>query len=366
MTKNYSIYLKNLIALFCFTLLSSAINISCKAKSNNSDILQIDETQKIESADSEKLDSTSKHPTYGSIERLDAAIDAIISKGVKIELVAEGFNWSEGPLWLQKEQKLIFSDVPENKIYEWSEKNGLSVYMTPSGYTGPDKNITKGSNGLTLDLEGNLILCQVGDRRISKLVSLKDALNPKFESIVDNYNGKKFNSPNDLVYDKKGNLYFTDPSFGLGKEKSDIGFNGVYFFSENGKLILLDHTITAPNGIAISNDGKILYVADSKATQPSIWAFDIISEGVIKNKRLFFDATQAMHRSVDKQKSDGMKIDNSGNIFLAGPGGILIISPQGKHLGTIKLDKNTGNCEFTPDKKTLFITCDNYLLRVTL
>ncbi|WP_303317218.1 sulfatase-like hydrolase/transferase [Flavivirga abyssicola] len=312
------------------------------------------------------LDSLNKYPPYGYIDRLDASIDDIIAKNVKIELVARGFNWSEGPVWLPKEKKLLFSDVPENKIYEWSEKDDLQVYISPSGYTGSNKNITKGSNGLSLDADGNLVLCQVGDRRISKLKSLSNPNQPEFEPVVTHYKGKRFNSPNDLVYDKKGNLYFTDPSFGLREKKSEIGFNGVYFFGKNGNLILLDKTIDKPNGIAVSHNGKILYVADSNSDRPSIWAFDIVSEGVVKNKRRFFDATKALNGSIDKQKADGMKLDSKGNIFLAGPGGVLIINPEGKHLGTITLDKSTGNCEFTDDEKYLFITCDNYLMRVEL
>lgn len=312
------------------------------------------------------LDSLNKYPPYGYIDRLDPALDEVLSKDVKIELVARGFNWSEGPVWLPKEKKLIFSDVPENKIYEWSEKEGLQVYMSPSGYTGLDKKKAKGSNGLVLDENGDLILCQVGNRNISKLKSLVSPNKPVFEPIVTHYKGKQFNSPNDLVYDKKGNLYFTDPAFGLGNKKSEIGFNGVYFYGKKGNLVLLDKTIDKPNGIAVSNDGKILYVADSNFDRPSIWAFDIISDGKIKNKRRFFDATKALNNSIDKQRADGMKLDKKGNIFLAGPGGVLIINPEGKHLGTITLDKKTGNCEFADDGKYLFITCDNYLLRVDL
>ncbi|WP_298484627.1 sulfatase-like hydrolase/transferase [uncultured Maribacter sp.] len=312
------------------------------------------------------IDSLKKYPSFGFIERLDPSLDTIISKHARIDLVAEGFNWSEGPVWQPKGQKLLFSDVPENKMYQWNDIDGLSLYMSPSGYTGDNKKITKGSNGLTLDSDGNLIICQVGDRRISKLVSLKDSLNPVFESITTNYKGNAFNSPNDLVYDYNGNLYFTDPSFGLGKKKSAIGFNGVYFLSKGGKLTLLDKTIQAPNGIAVSHDNKTLYVADSHKTKPSIWAYDIIKDGKVKNKRIFFDATKLREKSIDKQSPDGIKIDKNGNLFLAGPGGVLIISPSGKHLGTIRTDKNTGNCEFTDDGRFLFITCDDYLLRVNL
>ncbi len=331
--------------------------------------LKSDDISKKEKEVSKKfkqiLDSLNKYPSYGYIERLDPDLDSIISKEAKIQLMARGFNWSEGPVWLPKEEKIIFSDVPENKIYGWSEKEGLHIFMEPSAFSTENKNI-KGSNGLNLDNEGNLVICQVGDRMISKLVSLKDANHPEFEPIVTNYRGKRFNSPNDLIYDSKGNLYFTDPSFGLGSKKSEIGFNGVYFYSNSGKVILLDKTVDKPNGIALSPDEKILYVADSNFDIPSIWAYDIVSDGVVKNKRRFFDARKALANSIDKQKADGMKLDKNGNIFLAGPGGVLVINPKGKHLGTIKLDKKTGNCEFTDDGKYLFITCDNYLLRVDL
>ncbi|WP_298537374.1 SMP-30/gluconolactonase/LRE family protein [uncultured Algibacter sp.] len=306
-----------------------------------------------------------KYPVYGFVEQFSPQLEGVISKNVKIELVAQGFNWSEGPVWMPKENKLVFSDVPENKIYQWSEKEGLNLYMHPSGYTGKE-NLPKGSNGLALDLEGNLVICQEGDRVISKLVSLKDSLSPNFLPFITNYKGMKFNSPNDLVYDSKGNLYFTDPSFGLGETPSQIGFNGVYFHDKSGNIKLLDSTVNKPNGIAISKDEKILYVTDSNAERPSIWAYDLVGAGKVKNKRRFFEATEALHRSIDKQKADGMKLDSKGNIFLAGPGGVLIINSKSVHLGTIRLDKPTGNCEFSDDEEYLFITCDDYLLRVHL
>ncbi|WKX78357.1 SMP-30/gluconolactonase/LRE family protein [Zobellia laminariae] len=313
------------------------------------------------------LDSLRKYPTYGWIERLAPEFDSLVSKHARIELVAEGFNWSEGPVWLPKEQKLIFSDVPENKIYQWHNLDGLSLYMAPSGGTGiANGNTGKGSNGLILDPQGDLVICQVGDRRISKLTSLQDSLHPKFTPIVTDYKGKIFNSPNDLDYDSNGNLYFTDPAFGLGDGKSAIGFNGVYFLSKNKDLILLDDSIEAPNGIAVSNDNKTLYVADSFKKQPKILAYDIVGDGKVTNKRIFFDATELHKASISKQSPDGMKIDDKGNIFLAGPDGVLVISPTGKHLGSIRTDKNTGNCEFSDDGRYLFITADDYLLRVNL
>ncbi len=310
------------------------------------------------------LDSLKKYPSYGWIERLDPEFDSLISKHARIELVAEGFNWSEGPVWQAHKQRLLFSDVPENKIYQWNNLDGLQLYMSPSGYTG--QGVGKGSNGLVLDLEGNLILCQVGDRAISRLKSISNSASAKFEPLITDFEGKRLNSPNDLVYDRNGNLYFTDPSFGLGDGKSEIGFNGVYFFSKNGKLTLLDSEVSKPNGIAVSNDNKTLYVADSDKDFPKILAYDIVSNGLIKNKRVFFDVTELRKKSISKQSPDGMKIDKAGNIFLAGPDGVLVISPEGKHLGTIRTDKKTGNCEFNDNGRYLFITADDYLLRVNL
>lgn len=313
------------------------------------------------------VDSLKKYPTYGSIERLAPELDAIISKDARIELVAEGFNWSEGPVWQPKGQKLLFSDVPENKIYQWNDIDGLSIYITPSGYTGTTpREGGKGSNGLALDGNGDLIICQQGDRAISRLVSLKDSLTPVYEPLITNYKGKKLNSPNDLAFDKKGNFYFTDPPYGLGKQKSELSFNGVYFYSKARELKLLDDSLQRPNGVAVSNDGKTLYVAESNKPKPMIWAYDIVKEGVIKNRHVFFDAEEVISSSKAKQNPDGIKLDKNGNIFVAAADGILIITPNGKHIGTIKTSKNTGNCEFTDDGRFLFVTCDDYLLRVNL
>ncbi len=314
------------------------------------------------------IDSLKKYPTAGTIERLDPAIDSIISEHAKIDLVAEGFNWSEGPVWQPRGQNLYFSDVPENKVYRWNDLDGLSIYLTPSGYTGTaPKEGGIGSNGLALDENGNLILCQHGNRAVSRLVSLKDSLHPVFEPIVSDYKGKAFNSPNDLFYDKAGHLYFTDPPYGLGKdEKSDLGFNGVFFLSKEGDLKIVDGDLARPNGVTVSNDGKILYVAESNLPRPIIWAYDIVKPGVVKNKRVFFNPGEVIKASTAKQNPDGIKLDKAGNIFVAAGDGILIITPEGKHIGTINTGRKTGNCEFTDDGRYLFITADNYLLRVNL
>ncbi len=314
------------------------------------------------------LDSLNKYPPYGFVERLDPVLDDIIAKNAKLQLVARGFNWSEGPVWLPKEQKLLFSDVPENKVYQWSEKEGLSIYLTPSGYTGNKEHSGgKGSNGLALNKDDELILCQHGDRAISKLVSLSDTKTPVFQNIVNRYKGKKFNSPNDLTFDKKGNMYFTDPPYGLPQgDLGEMGMFGVYFYSLQGEIKLVDGDLAKPNGIVVSHDGKTLYVAESNIPKPIIWAYDIINDGIVANKRVFFDPGEIISNSLFKQNPDGIKLDKEGNIFVAAGDGVLIITPEGIHIGTINMGRLTGNCEFTDDYKYLFITADNYLVRVEL
>lgn len=342
--------------IFYFTA-SIVLFFSCKNLKTNS-----------EDAKNKTDVDTNKYPLVGTVEYLSGEMHNIIPQNAKIELLAEGFNWSEGPVWLPKDQKLLFSDVPENKVFQWSENDGLSLYLKPSGYTGDTPRLGgKGSNGLAIDSNGNLILCQHGDRRVSMLKSLKDSLSPVFETVVSGYNGKRFNSPNDLVFDKSGNLYFTDPPYGLPKGVvSEIGFNGVYFYSKAGQLIAVDKTLERPNGIVVSHDGETLYVAESYVPKPIIWAYNIDKEGAVSNKRVFFNPGDIIKNSQFKQNPDGIKLDKDGNIFVAAADGILIITPQGKHIGTINLGRSTGNCEFTDDYKYLFITADNYLVRVEL
>ncbi len=343
-------------------LLAFVCLVSCNSKTSKNSSKQNDD----EKTNLSIANTIQKYPSAGFIERIDKALDTIIPINTKIDLVAEGFNWSEGPVWDRNKQSLFFSDVPENKVFKWSETEGLSLYLTPSGNSGTNaEGSQKGSNGLILDKEGNLILCQHGNRAVSRLVSLKDSLSPVYEPLVATYEGKKFNSPNDLFYDTEGNLYFTDPPYGLGKnEKSDLGFYGVFFLSKNGDLKLVDADLRKPNGVTISNDGKILYVAESYIPRPIIWAYDIVSPGELKNKRIFFDPGEIIKASTAKQNPDGIKLDQYGNIFVAAGDGILVITPQGKHIGTINVGRPSGNCEFTDDYKYLFITADNYLLRV--
>lgn len=299
----------------------------------------------------------------------DPLIHQVIPKDAEVEILAEGFEWSEGPLWLATENKLVFSDIPNNTIFEWTEKGGKKLYLKPAGYTGKVKRGGEtGSNGLLLNPEGELILCQHGDRRVAKMNGSIKIPKAEFTSLTDNYNGKKLNSPNDAVFYKNGDLYFTDPPYGLEFNMNDpakeLDFQGVYKVDKKGKTVLLTKEISRPNGIAFSPDWKKLYVASSDP-QKAIWMVYEISEGgLLTNGKVFFNATSLTKDF--KGLPDGMKVHRNGWIFATGPGGVLIFTPEGKHLGTIFTGEATSNCAFNDDFSVLYITADNYLLRVKL
>ena len=307
--------------------------------------------------------------TTGSIEKLDDALDQIIKPGAKIEILAKGFTWSEGPLWLPNENKLIFSDIPPNTIYQWTEKAGLEEYIKPSGYTGnTPRGGEVGSNGLILDKEGRLVLCQHGDRRMARMDAPLNAPAPNYITIADRYEGKRLNSPNDAVYKSNGDLYFTDPPYGLEKNMDDpakeLPYQGVYRVTPDGKVYLVTKELSRPNGLAFSPDEKILYVANSDPERAIWMAYDVQPDGNLTNGRVFFDATAMLQKAPGSP--DGLKITKEGILFATGPGGVLVFSPDGKHLGTIKTGQATANCTFNPDQTVLYITAHMYLMRVKL
>ncbi len=310
-----------------------------------------------------------KYPTTGSIERLGSAIDALIPKDAQLEILAEGFEWSEGPLWLEKQQKVIFSDIPPNKIYEWSEKGGKKLYLHPSGYTGEKaRGGEPGSNGLILDLEGRLVMCQHGDRRMARMDAPLDKPESKFVTVVDKWEGKKFDSPNDAVYNKNGDLYFTDPPYGLegyiDDPTKEMNQQGVYRYSKDGEIKMLTGDLTRPNGLAFSPDESKLYVANSDPEKAYWMVYDHASDGSISNGKIFYNATDQVpdHKGLP----DGMKIDDAGNIWATGPGGVYIFSPSAELLGMIRTGQATSNCAFNTDKSVFYMTADMYLLRLRL
>jgi gluconolactonase len=304
-----------------------------------------------------------------SIERLDPALDRLIAPDAKIEVLAEGHDWTEGPLWIKRGGYLLFSDIPKNSIYRWKEGEGERLYLQPSGYTGKDpRGGETGSNGLLLDGAGSLVLCQHGDRRMARMDAPLEKPQPTFTPLAVRYQGKRFNSPNDAAYRRNGDLYFTDPAYGLEKQWEDpsreIEFAGVYRRRPSGEVTLMTNEMTRPNGIAFSPDEKRIYVAQSDA-KAAIWrVFDMKPDGTFGAGRVLFDATgmTASRRGLP----DGLKIDTEGNLFATGPGGVLVLSPEGKHLGTIMTGQATSNCAFGDDGRTLYMTADNYLMRVRL
>lgn len=304
--------------------------------------------------------------TFGNIERNDPRLDALIPADAELEKLAEGFAWSEGPLWLKSESSLLFTDIPKNTIYKWNETDGLSVFLRPAGHAGDNPpGMELGSNGLLLTPEGQLLMCDHGNRCISIL----NQENYTKKALVSTYEGKRFNSPNDGIFKSNGDLYFTDPPYGLAGKNDDpnkeLPFNGVYRLSKNGKLTLLTDAMTFPNGIAFSPDEKTLYVAQSDP-QKAIWmAYDVKADGTIENGRRFFDAT-AWFKAGKKGLPDGLAVDQSGNLFATGPGGVIVFAPDGTHLGTIDTGEATANCAFGDDGATLYVTADMYLCRIRL
>ena len=300
--------------------------------------------------------------TLGKIERFDARLDELLGPDAKLEKLAEGFDWSEGPIWMKKGEFLVFSDVPQNVVYRWKEGQGITEFLKPSGYTGTTpRGGEPGSNGLTVDSQGRLVLCEHGDRRVARL-----EMGGTKTTLVDRYQGKRFNSPNDLVYHSNGDLYFTDPPYGLeGKNddpKKEIPFNGVYRLKPNGQLTLLTEKLTFPNGLAFSPDEKTLYVAVSDPKKAIWMAYDVKEDGTIANGRVFFDSTKWV--PAKKGLPDGMKVDAKGNLWATGPGGVLIFSPDGKHLGTLATGEATANCNWGNDGTVLYVTADMYLCRI--
>ncbi|MFN8090630.1 MAG: SMP-30/gluconolactonase/LRE family protein [Vicinamibacteria bacterium] len=297
----------------------------------------------------------------GRVERLDPRIDALIPKDAKVELLADGIKWAEGPVWDKANGRLIFSDVPNNVAYQWSEKGGKTVFLKPSGYTGPEGGGGRepGSNGLAFDAKGRLTLTQCGDRRISRLVD------GKFVPVVERFEGKRFNSPNDLVWAKDGSLYFTDPPYGLTKMFDDPGreipWCGVYRVGPDGKVTVLVKDLRAPNGIGLSPDEKTLYVSQSDPDRPVVMAYELKADGTLGAGRVFFDAKPLMKNGPGLP--DGLKVDAAGNVWTSGPGGILILSPKGEHLGSILTGVPTANLNFAPDG-TVYMTANDTIRRI--
>lgn len=309
-----------------------------------------------------KNDTTRRNVAL-TIDRKSPGLDSILAPGTALEHLATGLQFTEGPVWVPAERSLLFSDPNDNTIYRWNDDTGISVFRVKSGYSGANIGEYRqpGSNGLALDAEGRLTIAEHGNRRISRI-------EPKGQVTVlaDRYDGKRLNSPNDLVYKSDGSLYFTDPPFGLPRvyddARKELPYTGV-FRLKDGKLTLLSTDLKGPNGIAFSPDERYLYVANWDEQRKIVMRYEVTSDGTLENGRVFFDMTSAP----GDEALDGVKVDRAGNLFVSGPGGVWVLSPDGLHLGTIKGPELAANMAWGDDDgKTLYLTARSgvYRLRV--
>ena len=300
---------------------------------------------------------------------LKPEMQQVVASDAKLEHLAEGFRWSEGPIAEPGSGDILFSDVPENKVYRWNEQQGLTVYLQPSGYTGlhPQNNRQQGANGLIFNNDNKLVLAQHGDRRLALLQGVSDG-QPQYQTLVTQYNDKLLNSPNDLVQHSSGAYYFTDPPYGLaGGDRSaekQLSVNGVYRLDSEGKLTLLIDNLTRPNGLAFSPDEKWLYVANSDKNAAQWWRYAVHADGSLAEGELFFDASAQAQQQAGLP--DGLKVLPSGILLATGPGGVWVISPAGEHLGTIQTGVAAANVALSADNSWLYITASSYLLRIKL
>jgi gluconolactonase len=303
------------------------------------------------------------YPTIGKIHRLDPAFDELIAPESSLEKLADGFTWTEGPVWVQDGGYLLFSDIPRNTIFRWKEGEGISPYLSPSGYTGRVYyGLEPGSNGLTLDAEGRLVACEHGDRRVSRLYKDGGKM-----TIADAYQGKRLNSPNDLVYRSNGDLYFTDPAYGIPDRYEDttrreLDFCGVYRVTAERHVDLLTGELIKPNGLAFSPDESVLYVSQSDPDRAIWMRYPVKSDGTLEKGDVFQDVTE--HTGRLPGLPDGFKVDDQGNLFATGPGGVWVFSPQGRILGRIETGQRTANCAWGDDGSTLYIAAHMFILRI--
>ena len=300
----------------------------------------------------------------GSILRVDPAFDALVPADARIERLADGFQFTEGPVWISRGEEaphLLFSDIPANAIKKWSPSEGVSDFMHPVYEGDPGARTQVGSNGLLLDGEGRLILCEHGNRRVSRIEA-----DGSLTVLVDRYDGKRLNSPNDAVFHSNGWLYFTDPPYGLAGQDDDptkeLDFNGIFRLSPEGELDLLVSDQTRPNGLGFSVDERTLYVANSDGNQKVWFAYDVLDDGRLGPGRVFFD----VQAETASGAADGMTVDNDGHLFATGPGGVWVFGPDGTHLGTIQPDEVPANAAWGDDGRTLYMTARTGLYRIRL
>jgi gluconolactonase len=313
-------------------------------------------------------DKASPYPIVGQLTTYDASFHEIVAADARIEKIAEGFTWAEGPEWISKGSYLLFTDVPENTMYRWSERDGLARFLKPSGYDGPALDTLReaGANGLVAESPGTILFADSGTRVVARL----DLATKTKTTISASYNGKRFNSPNDLVRRSDGTVFFTDPPYGL-KDMNDspvkeLAFNGVFRIDSDGKAHLIDDTLSFPNGIALSPDERTLYVANSDPKRPVWMAYTLDAEGKVIDKRIFADASDLVAEG-KPGLPDGLAIAPDGRIFATGPGGVIVFNAGGKRLGRIETGSAIANCALgNDDGRTLYMTSHTFVARVRL
>lgn len=341
--------------LFC-TLLALCLLIGCG-----------EESEQTESAEQEAVRDTTRK-MIGSIEQMEPELSELLDVDAQLEVIGEGYEWSEGPVWVEEHQFLLFSDIPNNVIHKWKEDEGVTEYLNPAGYTGEEERGGElGSNGLIIGRDGSLLLAQHGDRRIARMDAPLTDPKPDFVTLADSFNNKKINTPNDLAQHSNGSIYFTDPPYGFEQRGEDpaqeLDFQGVYRLDPSGDLSLVTDELYRPNGVILSPDEQTLYVGNSGSESPIWMAFDLAEDGSTSNGRIFLDPKDIVDESGGP---DGMDVDAEGNIYSTGPGGVWVITPDAEVLGIIKTGKATSNCTIGNNGEMLYITADDYLLRLPL
>jgi len=305
-----------------------------------------------------------------SVEIMDEEALQVIDENADFNIIGSGFSWTEGPLWIADGDYLLFSDIPNNTVFKIDALGNTTEYLKPSGYLGEsDYGAEPGSNGLLLSPDGKLILMQHGERRVAQMKSDINAPKAEYDVLADSFKGKRFNSPNDGVFDADGNLYFTDPPYGLPQQMDDpdkeLDYQGVYCLKTSGEVVLVDK-LSRPNGVAVSNDGSKLYVAVSNPEHAVWYQYDIFAPGAVDNKKLFYDVTNLIGKEGQQGLPDGMKMHSKGYLFATGPGGVWIFNEEGKAIARIHTGEKTANCAFGKDEKVLYLTADNYVMTVSL
>lgn len=307
--------------------------------------------------------ATADFPVIGRTTAFDPSFHEVVAADARIEKLSEGFTWSEGPAWVG--DGLLFTDVPENTLYRWTERDGLSVLLKPSGLADPDPEIMReaGANGLYAEPAGTVLLADSGTRVVARL----DPATKRKTTLAASYEGKRFNSPNDLVRRSDGVVFFTDPPYGLkglgDSPAKELKFNGVYRIDTDGSVHLLDDGLSFPNGIALSPDERTLYVSNSDPARPLWMAYSLDAQGDVAGKRVFADASDLMGEGV-QGLPDGLAVAEDGRLFATGPGGVLVFDVQGKRLGRIETGTAISNCAFGDDGRTLYMTSHNLLARI--